>query len=217
MADNLGFTNPYLDKSVEDSLGDTVKAWNMVQQPAFNSAMVRSGSFGNSGLQQMNDFGRQQLLNSLGRQANDMRSNNYQFDQNFDRGVYNDSFAQGQQQFQNGLNLIGMQNGANQQNLGFGNTIQNTPFNYYTGFANTANSIGQGYGNSNASMSASGSPLMGALGGWQLGSQFGKSFGGWGGGSGNYGFTGAGTPDMGGSSNGNGAYGMFNNPSAYTP
>jgi hypothetical protein len=60
MADfsNLGFTsNPYLDQQVQDSLGDTTKAWNMVQQPAFNKAMVNSGSFGNSGVDQMNQDG----------------------------------------------------------------------------------------------------------------------------------------------------------------
>src|SRR6476659_7546064 len=124
MADfsNYGFTsNPYLNQQVQDSLGDTVKAWNMVQQPAFNAAMVRSGSFGNEGVNQMNQYGQQQLQTSLGRQANDMRSNNlwqglgfdannYWQNQNFDRGVYNDTFAQNQQQYQNGLGLLQMMN-----------------------------------------------------------------------------------------------------------
>jgi hypothetical protein len=68
------------------------------------------------------------------------------------------------------------------QNLGLGTQIQNTPLNYYQGFANTANGIGQGYGTTTGTTSAQGSPLMGALGGWQLGGQIGKNFGGWGGG-----------------------------------
>lgn len=178
---NLGFTsNPYLQGQVDSALGDTARAYNLTTAPAFNNAMVNSGSFGNSGVQQMQGEAQRQLQTSLGRQANDMRSNNFwqgqQFDNNnywqnqqFDRGVYNDTFNQNQQQFQNGLNLLGVQNSANSQNLGFGTQIQNTPMNYYQGFSNTANSIGQGYGNATQQQTAPGSPLMGALGGAQLG------------------------------------------------
>lgn len=197
MAANLGFgSNPYLDKSVADSLGDTTRAWNMTAQPAFNSAMVKSGSFGNSGVDQMNQYGAQQLQTSLGRQANDMRSQNYQFGQNlgfaqdqfnknfglaneqFDKSIYDTSFQQGQQQFGNAMNVLGLMNQGNTQNLGVGTQIQNTPMNYYTGFNQQANSIGQGYGTSNMTSSAQGSPLFGALGGAQLGSLFAKGFGG---------------------------------------
>lgn len=231
MADfsNLGFTsNPYLDQQIGAANGDLAKSWNMVQQPAFNKAMVNSGSFGNSGVQQMNQYGQEQLQNAMGRQANDMRSNNfwqgmgfdqnnYWQNQNFDRGVYNDTFAQNQQQFQNGINMLNMGNTANQQNLGFGQQIQNAPMNYYQGFSNIANSMGQGYGNSTTQMNAQGSPLMGALGGAQLGSTLANQFG-WG--TPNYGFTGAGTPNMSGSSGGNGGFTLggttYNNPSAYS-
>lgn len=202
--DNLGFSgaasNPYLDKSVSDSLGDMTKSYNMSTAPAYTSAMVRSGSFGNSGVDQMQQESQRQLQTSLGRQANNMRSNNYQFGQqlgqnqsqfsqnlgqnqsqfndNFNRGTYNDAFSQGQQQYQNGINLLGMQNTSNQQNLGFGTQVQNAPMNYYQGFAGQANAIGNGFGTSSGTSSANGSPLMGALGGAQLGSQFGKMFGG---------------------------------------
>ena len=204
--DNLGFgsaSNPYLDKSVNDSLGDTTRAYNMTTAPAYTSAMVRSGSFGNSGVDQMQGESQRQLQTSLGRQANDMRSQNYQFDSNFDRGTYNDAFGQNQQNFQNGIGLMDRQHQYNTQDLGFGTQVQNTPMNYYQGFANSANSIGQGYGNSSSNASMSGSPLLGALGGAQLGAQFGKQMG-WGAGS---------------SGNGNGGYSSggqsYNNSSAY--
>ncbi len=183
MADNLGFgaTNPYLDKSIADSLGDTTRAYNMVQAPAFTSAGVRSGSFGNSGVLQMQQEAERQLQTSLGRQANDMRTNNYQFDQNFDRQVYNDQFGQNQQNIQTGMGLIGMQNQFNQQDLGFGKQIQDTPLNYYQGFANQANSIGQGYGTQTGNTSQTGggsNPWVQALGGAQIGSSL---MSGWGG------------------------------------
>jgi hypothetical protein len=108
MADfsSYGFTsNPYLEQQVQDSLGDMGRAYNLTTQPAFNSAMVNSGSFGNSGVQQMNEEAQRQLQTSMGRQANDMRSNNlwqglgfdagnYWQNQNFDRNVSNDAYAQ---------------------------------------------------------------------------------------------------------------------------
>jgi hypothetical protein len=176
--DNLGFgpSNPYLDKSVNDSLGDMTRQYNMTTAPAYTSAMVRSGSFGNSGLAQAQDESQRQLMTAQGRQANDMRSNNYQFDQNFDRGVYNDTFGQNQQNFQNGMQVLGAQNGYNTQDLGFGTQQQNAPMNYYQGFSNTANGIGNGFGTNTGTSTARGSPIMGALGGAQLGNAFGKQF-----------------------------------------
>ena len=181
---NLGFgggaSNPYLDKSVNDALGDTTRSYNLTTAPAYTSAMVRSGSFGNSGVQEMQNDTQRQLQTTQGRQANDMRSNNYQFgvgtqqNQNqfndqFNRGVYNDRFGQNQQNFQNGIGLIGMQNQSNQQNLGFGTQMQNAPMNYYQGFSNMANSQGNGYGTDSSTSTARGSPMMGALGGAQMG------------------------------------------------
>lgn len=180
---NLGFTsNPYLQQQVNDSLGNTVRAYNLTTQPAYNAAMVNSGSFGNSGVAQMNGEAQRQLQMSLGQQSNNMLSDNYWNGMGFDKNVYDTTFNQNQQNFNNGLNLLGFQNGINTQNLGLGTNIQNTPMNYYNSFNQQANSIGQGYGTSTGTMSASGSPLMGALGGYQLGGSIGKAFGssGWG-------------------------------------
>lgn len=193
-------SNPYLTQSISDALGDTVNAYNKVVAPGFTSANVGSGSFGNSGIREAQADSLQSLQTTLARQANDMRSGQYQFDRNMgqrgyefdrslgqrgyefdqsmDRSIYNDTFAQNQQGFANAMALLGMQNQFGQQALGYGNTIQDTPLNYYNQFTNTANSIGQGF--SSASTSGSGgSPLMGALGGAQLGGLFGG--GGWGG------------------------------------
>lgn len=182
-ADNLGFgaSNPYLDKSIEDSLGDTTRQYNLQTAPAFTSASVRSGSFGNSGLLQAQQEAQRQLQTTQGRQANDMRSQNYQFDQNFDRGVYNDTFSQNQQNYQNSMNLLGTQSNFNSQDLGFGTQQQNTPLGYYQGFAGAANAAGglggSSSGNTGQNSTLYGNPIVGALGGAQLGNAFGKSFG----------------------------------------
>ena len=206
--DNLGFgsgspyavTNPYLDKSVNDAQAATTRAYNNTTAPAYTSAMVRSGSFGNSGLAQAQNDATRQYQDTLGKQANDMYSGQYQFGQqlgqnqnqfgrnldqnmnqfnlNFDRGTYNDAFNHNQTQYQNGINLLGMQNQSNQQNLGFGSQIQNAPMNYYQGFSNTANAIGNGFGTTAGTSSAPGSGFLGALGGAQIGSSLQNQFGG---------------------------------------
>jgi hypothetical protein len=187
MADNLGFgaANPYLQPAIDAAQGDLVRNYNLRTAPAFTSAMVNSGSFGNSGLQQMQQDAEGQLQQNLGRVASDMRYGDYWNNLGFNKSVYDTTFNQNQQQFGNALSVLGLGNQAGVQNLGLGTQIQNTPLNYYQGFANTANGIGQGYGTSSGTSSASGSPLLGALGGWQLGGQIGKSFGGWGGGGSN--------------------------------
>lgn len=76
-----------------------------------------------------------------------------------------------------GLNIYDRQQQANNLGLTAGGAIQNTPLNYWSQFSNAANSIGQGYGTQTAS-GGGGSPLMGALGGAQLGSKLASSWGG---------------------------------------
>lgn len=74
-----------------------------------------------------------------------------------------------------GLNVYNQLMNSNNLGLGAANNMQNTPLNYYSQFANLANGIGQGYGTSSQSSTATGNPLLGALGGLQLGNSLGKS------------------------------------------
>lgn len=96
---------------------------------------------------------------------------------NLDRNISNDSNNWALQ----GANLLN--NTWNQMNtnnagaLGAAGNIQNTALNYWQQFGNQANAFGQGYGTSTQS-GGGGNPFMGALGGWQLGGQFGNMFGG---------------------------------------
>jgi hypothetical protein len=187
---NLGFGNPYLDQTIQDSLGDTVRAFNMGVSPSIRSSMVRSGSFGNSGLEQMAGEAERQLATTLGRQANDMRSSNYWADQNFGRTLFQDAQANNLNNASFGLGLLGTLNSFNQQDLANANQVQQTPLNFWSQFANQANAIGQGFGTQQSNMNMQGSPLMGALGGAQLGGMFGKMF----------------KPDYSGSAGGNSAF-----------
>jgi hypothetical protein len=176
----LGQDNPYLTSLVDKAQGDLVRNWNTVAQPAFNSAMVNSGSFGNAGLQQLNENGQRNLQDALGNVSTQLRGQDYtnqqsmyQWDQAFDKNIYDTTFSQNQQQLQSALGLLGTANGYSGQDLTNANTIQNTPLTYWQQFANQSNQFGNAGGATNAGTTASGgSPLMGALGGAQLGSAF---------------------------------------------
>lgn len=173
----LGVNNPYVTAKVDQAQGDLVRNWNMTAQPAYNTAMANSGSFGNAGLQQLNENGQQNLQRSLGDISTNLRGQDfrdqqsmYQWDQNFDRQVYNDAFGQNQQNLQTGIGLLGTLSGLNQQDIGNTTTYQNTPLNYWQQFSQGANSLGQGFGTTNNVLGTSSNPAASALGGAQLGS-----------------------------------------------
>lgn len=172
----LSSSNPYLESNIDKAQGDVVRNYNMTTQPAYNSAMVKSGSFGNSGVEQMNANAQKNLQGSLGDISNTMRGqdyrdgqNMYQWDQGFNRSLYNDAYSQNMNNLTTGVGLLGTLAGYNANDLTNANNIQNTPMNYWSQFANSANGMGQGYGTSTSTMGTSSNPLMGALGGAQLG------------------------------------------------
>lgn len=76
-----------------------------------------------------------------------------------------------------GLNLFNQGMANNQTGINAGTNIQNTPMNYWSQFANQFNGIGQGYGSTTGSTSQQGNPVLGALGGAQLGSRFAQGWG----------------------------------------
>lgn len=180
--ENLGFgANPYLQPAIDSALGDTVRNFNLSVAPSIRSSMVRSGSFGNSGLEQMGGEAERQLQTSLGRQANDMRYGDFWNNQQFGRQLFQDAQTNNLNNASFGLGLLGTLNGFNQQDLSNATNVQNTPMNYWQQFTNQANALGQGFGTQQSSMNMPGSPVMGALGGWQLGGAFNNAFGGGGG------------------------------------
>lgn len=169
--------NPYLQATIDKAQGDLVRNYNLTTQPAYNSAMVRSGSFGNAGVQQMNENAQKNLQGSLGDISTTMRGQDYQNQQNmyrwdseFNRNLYNDAYSQNMNNLTTGIGLLGTLGGYNANDLTNANNIQNTPLNYWSQFSNAANGIGQGYGTTTSNMGSSSSPFTSALGGAQLGS-----------------------------------------------
>lgn len=74
-------TNPYLDQQVQNAQKSVVDSYNMVARPQQTSAMVNSGSFGNSGLQQAQQYDDSQLQQNLGNVATQMYGNAYNTNQ----------------------------------------------------------------------------------------------------------------------------------------
>jgi hypothetical protein len=194
----IGAGNPYLQQNIDQAQGDVVRNYNMTTQPAYNTAMVKSGSFGNEGVQQMNENSQKNLQGTLGNISSQMRGadyqnqqnlymqqqaqdsnnylnnraqdiGNYQWDQGFNRNLYNDAYSQNMNNLTTGVGLLGTLSGYNANDLTNANSIQNTPLNYWSNFANQANGFGQGYGSTTGTVGTSSSPVMSALGGAQLG------------------------------------------------
>jgi hypothetical protein len=171
----LGQQNPYLQSNIDNTMGDMTRQYNLTTQPAFNSAMVHSGSFGNAGVDQMNSNANLNQQKAQGATSAAMRMQDYgnqqsmyQWDQGFNRSLYNDAYGQNQTNLQTGFGLLGTQAGYNTNNLNNGTTIQNTPFNYWSQFNNAANSVGQGYGANVNTTGTTSNPFTSALGGAQL-------------------------------------------------
>lgn len=186
----LGRDNPYLQQIIDSASGDLVDNWNKVQLPAMNAAAVRSGSFGNTALDELNNFGAQGLQKNLGDLTSKLRFNDYsqqqqeynwqknydlnkeQWNLGFDKSVYDTAFNQNQQNLQTGIGLLGTLNQFNTQDINNTTTQQNTPLSYWQQFLNSANGVGQGFGTSTGTVGTTSNPAATALGGAQLGSSW---------------------------------------------
>jgi hypothetical protein len=149
MADvyNLGFggMNPYTQGAVNSTMNDMARNYNLIDRPQQANSMAKSGSFGNSGLQQMQQNADQNQATSMGNVAGNMQNNAYlgqqQFgmqaqaqqnaqqmnNQNFGLNAQGQNFNQGLQSANLGLNA---QNQAYNQNMG---TNQFNANQYWTG------------------------------------------------------------------------------------
>lgn len=76
-----GQTNPYLDQMVGKAQKSVMDSYNLGTKPQMEAAMVGSGSFGNSGLQQLQQKSQSDLQDSLGNVATQMYGNAYNTNQ----------------------------------------------------------------------------------------------------------------------------------------
>lgn len=193
--------NPYLYQMGDALVQQNTQNFNRNVMPRIGSAAMATNGYGGSrqGVVEANAISDLNTANAnglaslygggyntnlqydLGRRNNDLgyfgAANSYNLGMGnlglgyagLDRQIANDNMSWGQQGYNNNMGLWGQLMNNNQTGLGAGQGIQNTPMNYWQQFGNQYNSIGQGYGTQTSS--GGGNPIMGALGGAQLGSQ----------------------------------------------
>lgn len=205
----LGEANPYLQDVIDLSSRDLVDNYNRTVTPAQNRAAIQSGSFGNTGLDEMNRADERGLRTSLTDLSSKLRFNDYgqqqgmhqwqqqfnegqrQFDLGYGRALQGDAYSQNMGYLQAGLGSLGTLQGMNAGDLASANAQQNTPLGYYQQFNNSANAAGSGGGAQTSTQGTTSNPIGAALGGAQLGSSLynaGRQNGWWG----SSGYTGAG-------------------------
>jgi hypothetical protein len=92
----LGQQNPYLQNIIDLTSRGLVDNYGRTAVPAQNAAMVRSGSFGNSGLQEMQRADQEQLQRSLTDSESKLRFNDYTQQQAMYGNQQNENFRQAQ-------------------------------------------------------------------------------------------------------------------------
>lgn len=183
--------NPYLQQMGDVMVGQMTQNFNRNVMPGISSQMMATGGFGGSRQGVIEANAMNDLNGQIGNALTNLYGQGYNTSLNYDLGLRNNDLgfagldAQiNQNNFNNRLNGAnfglgvfnqGMAN--NQTGINAGTNIQNTPMNYWSQFANQYNGIGQGYGSTTGSTSQQGNPVLGALGGAQLGSRLMQGWG----------------------------------------
>jgi uncharacterized protein (DUF3820 family) len=100
--------NPYLQQQIDAASSDTMRNYSQVVRPQMDAAMAQSGSFGNSGLQQVQANQQTDLAKQLGNISSGMRMQDYTTRQGLQENATN-------RLYQGGQTLQGQQYGAGQQ------------------------------------------------------------------------------------------------------
>lgn len=109
-----GQSNPFLDQLVGKAQKSVVDSYNMTQRPAQITAGVNSGSFGNSGVQQAQQYQDSQLQQNLGDIATSMYGNAYNTDRQSQLSALQLAPTYGNQAYTDAAQLA--QSGQTQQN-----------------------------------------------------------------------------------------------------
>lgn len=187
--------NPYLDSMASNITNQVTDNWNRNLAPSIRGGAMQAGGFGGSrqgvveanALKDVNSGLTNALTNMYGQDYQTSMGRNlqrYQGDQSYDLGLRNNDLGFSNLDFQInqgnvnnqlaganlGMNTWGTQQQGNQAGITAGSNIQNTPYNNWSNFNTAANNVGQGLASNTTNQDAQGNPILGALGGWQLGS-----------------------------------------------
>jgi len=188
----LSGSNPYLQSTIDSTLGDITKNYNQTVKPAMSTAQARSGSFGNSGLQEIQAGQEQSLAQELGRASSNLRFGDYQqraqmYGQERDRQMQatnnapnfaNVDYTDLQAMQQAGNSLQNQQQAQRTADYGQYTDARNWPFQTLSAWGGAMGN-GGGYVPPAAKANTGANALGGALAGAQLGSSLGIGSG-WG-------------------------------------
>lgn len=137
----LGMNNPYLTSAIDNAAGDISRNYNLTTAPQLDSMARASGSFGNTGVDQMRLESQRNLAKEIGNAATGMRMQDYNLQANLGEQDLNRKLQVGQinagntmdaQRFNAGLqsqdigrNLAGY---AAQNSQNFGNVLDAAKF-----------------------------------------------------------------------------------------
>lgn len=194
--------NPYLDSMASNITNQVTDNWNRNLAPSIRGGAMQAGGFGGSrqgvveanALKDVNSGLTNALTNLYGQDYQTSMGRNlqrYQGDQSYDLGLRNNDlgfsnldFNINQGNVNNqlaganlGMNTWGTQQQGNQAGITAGTNIQNTPYNNWSNFNTAANAVGNGLAGETTNKDAQGNPILGALGGWQLGSKIAGNLG----------------------------------------
>ena len=69
--------NPYLEQNIQNTLGDVANTYNQQVAPQMAAQAYKSGSFGNTGQQEMENQSRNMLQKNMGQISGNMRMQDY--------------------------------------------------------------------------------------------------------------------------------------------
>lgn len=187
-----GAQNPYLLPMMQSITDQVTSNFNRNVMPQISQQMMATGGYGGSRQGVIEANAMRDMNQGLSNSLANLGLQDFNAQRGYDLGLRGNDLGYAgldaqiaQNNFNNrlaganfGLNLFNQGMANNQTGINAGTNIQNTPMNYWSQFANQYNGIGQGYGSTTGSTSQQGNPVLGALGGAQLGGRIANGWGG---------------------------------------
>ncbi len=111
-------SNAYLNPMIDAAMGDVTRNYEKAVMPGITGAKVSSGSFGNSGVAEMEAESQRQLASELGRVSSGMRFNDYTAQQGLAENAINRDMQAQQFNSQMGNDFAGRNDAARQAGIG---------------------------------------------------------------------------------------------------
>ena len=178
--------NPYLDSQINQAQSDFTKQWNTVAKPSWETAGLKSGSFGNSAIGELAGNAQGNFANTLGKIGSDMRYQNYANERGLQQsalglapGFAANDYADANQLLQAGTQQQGYQDRNAAQNYAWWQEAQKYPQQQLDVLGKAVNGGNYGTETTQPGVSGASSALGGALVGSQLGNWLGGDSGTW--------------------------------------